>query len=357
MGIWLKKIGATNLLALFLFVTYNVLTLIASNSAEGEFIESSILNHGWLSGLISYKLLSYLTLFFSGNNFFIAHKFDGSFFQGTPVGSLFSYLFVFGLIILLGFWTYKILSSDQEVNLIANIRKELRLIFKLLSGYLLVAVLCYFIILTIHNLSSEPTPSLHPDLPLISVPYYFIISLILLHLIVAPYFIGALILLYLIHQDTPPEEWAEQRKRYYFILILLTSTLLYQYTGPNGIKAPVTYIVYDIMLWGMIGVYLFTKYKKINPTLIGITLFSVIFFNVKIINVLKLEGSPVNVTPLFQESFERSEYVDEQNMAKFDFDDPRMDDAYSAILGSNLRHSEEYRLFFRTYGFVDYSQE
>jgi len=142
----------------------------------------------------------------------------------------------------------------------------------------------------------------------------------------------------------------------YFILILQIATLLYQYTGMDGIKGPVMYVVYDLLLWGLIGQYMFSTRKKNNRIFsIALIFFFSIFLNIRGLNMVTIGPSTntfnIDVTPLFREDFKRSEYVDATNMAKLENCSSDVTDAYSALLGANVKFSKENKMFMN-YDFI-----
>lgn len=320
----ISRLKITDYGALFFFLAYNVLTVF-SGSSSACFFSTAKFDHGILYILSSYKYIGYLTSFVFRRNFFYNYDFS-NFFYKIPIGSISSYLFILSLLTLGIFLIYKAFNSYQSYPRPFKFRLNRH-------------ILSIFIALGFLSLTSW--------------------QVFALHVILSPYFVASLILLYSIHKKSPLEEAPEQRKRSYAILILLTGTLLYQYTGLDHVKGPVLFIMYDVLLWGLVGIYSFTmKYDqaKLFSFSVGCILYLGFFFNVEIQNILEPvldveHNFIVNVTPLFQPDFRRSDYVDEDNIAKFKYEDPIVDDVYSAILGANLIYSEEY-LVFMNYRFI-----
>lgn len=122
------------------------------------------------------------------------------------------------------------------------------------------------------------------------------------------------------------------------------------------VKIPILYIICDVALWGILGLFMFSRINKtthiIAVTVMSILLVPIFGLHVKDMLVIKPSSSVVIKEVLKEKDFRSGFVFDKTNMCDFSFEDPATVDAYSVLIGCDLNSSEK-NTSFMSYGFVD----
>ena len=167
-------------------------------------------------------------------------------------------------------------------------------------------------------------------------------------------------MLFVIYQDIFIDDRAEFRKAGILIIILLAGTLLYLYSGIDSLKGPAAITMFEVVLWALLGVWMFktrVSVKSLFPVILLVCFGLATGLGLtNILGHVDYSNAEVDITKLLDSQFQRSTYVDENNMAKFKTGDPYVDNAYSAILGANIYYTnkDDYSyLGFNSYALMD----
>ena len=126
-------------------------------------------------------------------------------------------------------------------------------------------------------------------------------------------------------------------------------TFIFQWSGLDiSIKAQSLYIFFEITLWGVIAIFLFSEINTLKKMIVTVisSLIIVMLFpnNISSITAIPFGDKPnkVDITQLTGIEFNRSKYVDAQNIflpLEKIFTEYESD-AYSSILGARILFSE-----------------
>lgn len=291
------------------FSIYNVLT-VTSGSRVNAFISahwaSGVFSDEWLSPLASYKFFGYLSSIVSGTAALPGYNVNGEFSRLTENAHLQG--------LLIAFLTLLPLALLYEAGILSPLQRPKKLALPLvLAGSAYLAII------------------FHLDRGVFK-----------LNLIASPYFFfGALFIrkVFLAHHDRQSRAAGDALR---FLLLLFGGTLTYLYTGTaEGIKAPAAMVVFDIGLWGLLGLYAQTANARQVRWIAGAFLAHLLFFDVRAGSALQLRHSEnhdavVDISPLLAANFRREDYLGPDGVATFDFQDALMCDVYSAALGVRL---------------------
>ena len=151
------------------------------------------------------------------------------------------------------------------------------------------------------------------------------------------------------------DEKGERSSLLNFVFWIQMATLVYQYLGNDGIKAPVAYVMFDVVLWSAISLFLLTSLGSPHGTWLAAGVAALVFFFPAPLNrTLDITlgsfnvNALVDVTPLLEKNFVRSSFVDEKNNMVFMSPDGSVMESYTTILGARLPYSAQ------GHGFMNY---
>jgi hypothetical protein len=301
------KLSGYDLIAIFLAVLYPVFTIFSVKAIgpKSSLLATKVFENGWMNLLFGYKFIGFAYHVLFGGGYFSSFNNFG-FFE-------------------------KLLLSPSKYN-----------VFLLIVAVLVLLLTAWVIKWYIKN-----RPRVSKWIPLlifILINYFFLAKDVVdLHFLTLFYITLALVLLHFIRKRG--QNWNPHFSHQILILFLLG--LLFQYVGMDfGIREPVLYIIYDVLSWGLLGLFIFLSIER-KTVLYFVLLLSVIlpiFFNIRISGMLRMSEidrhfMKMDVTSLLDKSAKRENFVDGNNMAKFYFEDSNMEDVYSSILGANLYYS------------------
>jgi len=310
------NLKALDFVALFLFIFYNALTILTAKNSPLEesssLITKKLFDHGWSLALSFYKILGlsfwrvlHKTTYF--NAFDSTGYFDKAFSSPLVIKC---FIIILGILIFCALWSFIKIALQKRISL---------------KWYILVGII-------------------------FCLEFSFLpLDLINLLILTLSYLLSSLLLLYLISN----KKYDDDKITRSFVVFMIIGTFLFEHFGlPFSVKAPVSYITYDIALWGIVGIFLFTfSYKKRIVILSSIVAFIfVLSLHFTLLYMLRLpsidsHSSRIDITQLVTTDFKRSNYVDENNFLTFRSDDSTTDDAYSAILGGNYYYSDKHSNF------------
>lgn len=307
----IKQIKVVEYLGIVLFAIYNYLTLFAVPAITPATTENNIFSDGWSYMIVSYKFIGYIADLV-GKPVLINFNLYGFFDKLLYSGMLRSFLLLFII-------TSSVLVISELIYI--GKKKPTYVLYSSIATIVIV-IYCYF----------APVPVI--KLLLISIPYLLLMTV-------------------LAFRPSEKFAWADKIMLYGFIAVSFVSVLIMQYTRLNpDIKVPPMYIMYDIVLWAIIGAYLFitavdTKRFYVN---IALTTLMLILFKFDIVGMIRMSDGDDNyikapVTELAASDFKRSNYVDENNTLKIILDNPDMTDVYSSVLGANVPYSKNNAIF------------
>lgn len=188
-------------------------------------------------------------------------------------------------------------------------------------------------------------------------PHYTDIKL---YIIAMPYLILMLIFGFRLTEQL---KYIERIIFYCFIILAFTLSVIYLYVDiDTALKIPPIYIIFDVFLWAIIGAHIMIVSNKKIFFLINI------FFAITMLLLLKPvfigmtktsdeenNSIKIPVTELFLNNFQRSNYVDNNNMLTISTSDPGTLDAYSSLLGANIAYTPGHETFMNYY-FTDFGR-
>lgn len=314
------KLILIDFISIFLFIAYPLITLISAKAGEeGEKITlfaKEVFDNGWANMLTGFKFIGFAYyLAFSEGLFSGFNRFG--FFEKIILSPIKLRIFILVAAVVI------LLISISLARLFLKYRfrtiKWIAIIIFALLNYRFVSL---------------------------GVAHLFLLS--------SFYFIAVTVLLFFI-QERKKEHNGNFNIQ---IIALIFFGLLLQYIGLDfGIREPVLYIVYDVLLWGLIALmlYLFVDKKFI---FYGTLLFSLLLpylFPLQLVGILRMTEADrhfmkIDVSPILNST--RENFVDKNNMSKFQIVDANTADAYSSALGSNLKYSPDYADFLN-YNFAE----
>ena len=300
-----KKKLTINLFTVSLFVYVIIATLYNGN----------IFYSGWLRALAIYKWIGYLSHGIFGETPFNFYNVWLSDFSLIPHGSINSYLLVLLILIML--------------TLLIFIVKKEKLLINLFT----------------HN------PYIYNPLLILVIASLFNKQVFYLNLIAFPYLFLSLLLLYKINTSNWSNNILSGKEIFLYSFAVQLGALLFQFLGSNGITGPVTYVIFDVFLWSIFGIFLFTvKIRRIHVLFCSFILILSISMGLTIEGIFKEhitrpDTIKVDITPLIKTKFNRDLFVDNNNLFIYSLIDPAYKDAYSAILGAYLPYSDESKSF------------
>ncbi len=170
-------------------------------------------------------------------------------------------------------------------------------------------------------------------------------------LVTAPYLLLSLGLLYLVQNQIAPKFFSNKDgaarplvNPFIFLILMVLTGFAMQFLrlGP-AVKIPALFIPYDILLWGILGLFLFVhshiKIKLLYQTLFVVML--VFVYEVPLNSLLTIKSpAPIDISPLLASNLNRSDYLDSRSgLCKFDYDDQTKTVVYAAVLGCDLKYS------------------
>ena len=275
-----------------------------------------IVNAGWYSSLIVYKWFGYLTDFVFGNTAYQNYEID--FINTASLSMLNNYIIILcfsGMI----FFTFKKYKSLLKVKtlLIAITKKPI------IYGSIILTVIASIVSSNILNLY-------------IIVAIYIVITLVFLDINLS-------------NKLSFNDREKEAIVIYLIALIYATSLILLFKLPEDGLLVPMSYVMFDVFIWALFATILlninFRKVFIINYLFIMV----ISFFIGPNFNINHFADSEhnIDVTPLFNNSFQRSDYVNNDNSLKVNFDELVYLDAYASILGATIPYSEKTKNIFR----------
>jgi hypothetical protein len=296
-----------------IFLVYGFVTMVFGTPGEGSRLQLAnvrlFFHEGWLYPLLSYKLLGLLS-----------HTFGKTGFSRFAV--------------------------DGYIN--TSLSNRLALVLVLVILLILALVVIKYFCQLVHN-KSYVWYGLPISLIVIIVLYFSQPSLKGLLLICLPYLILSLALIYEVAKEKPH---FNQALIIYFWLFATTFALQFSPLGIE-VKTPILYIVCDVALWAIIGIFIFVWAKRKSQiiTLAVLALISIIIFKFHLGHILIIEPRvPVAIDRILDKNSAKN-FIGDRGTCKFDFDDPMTVDAYSATLGCSLEYNEQYKNFM-SYGFI-----
>lgn len=296
------------------FIFYNLATVVLGKPSNGS--ELSLANaqlfyySSWIYPLASYKIAGLLVHLKGGYQIFSQYK------------------------------TYGYVNSDLNP----------RVLFAILAILGLIAAV-FLIKLVISAMRKRPVLfwTIIPLLILAVIPFWFsVLDLKFLFILTLPYLVFALALLNYIARS------AQEKIRFFVLYIwLFVAALMLQFSGLNlAQKGPLLYVVCDIALWGILGLFLFSRIKKYSHItfflIIALMLIPVFNFHLKQMLAID-EKTSIDLRPLSGVNFTRKNFVSpSNNLCNFNFDNPTQADAYSTLIGCRLEFQEENK------GFISY---
>jgi hypothetical protein len=296
------------------FVFYNLATVILGKPIDGSMLSSAnaqlFYYSSWIYPLASYKIAGLLVHLKGGSQIFSQYKAYGYVNADLNPRILFAILVIFGLI-----------SAVFLIRLAISAMRKRPVLFWCIMPLLLLAI----------------------------IPFWFsLLDLKFLLILTLPYLVFALALLNYIARS--PRE----KTRFFILYIwLFVTAVILQFSGLNlAQKAPLLWVVCDIALWGILGLFLFSRVKR-YPHIVFfliIALMLIPVFNFHLKGMLAIdEKTSIDLKPLSGVNFTRKFFVSPtNNFCNFNFDNPTQADAYSTLLGCNLNFNEENK------GFISY---
>ena len=113
---------------------------------------------------------------------------------------------------------------------------------------------------------------------------------------------------------------------------------IFQLTGVNGIKAPMTYIIYDVMIWALLGLVIFPRLKLFPHLSIMTVLILMLFSPFKNINQF-LTCHETSAIPLYQYPLQECIHED-GSFRQSAIEDPLARDAVSSYYGLRVKFNE-----------------
>ena len=150
----------------------------------------------------------------------------------------------------------------------------------------------------------------------------------------------------------------EKSSRLLLVFVLQFLSLMFLYKGADGLSAPVAFVIFDVFLWGLLGVFfsqhIFSSRSIVVTVLGGIILLT--SFPLWISHWLHpgrdSQISLVDITQFVGSDFDRSEFVAEDGMLKSYSEDPVENDTHSAFLGAHMPYVAAYRQHIFNYNWV-----
>lgn len=315
----LKERNWFEYVAFAIFLGYIALTGLSGISFV-PFFSGPIFHKGWLFSLSSYSILGYTATSFGVHHNlhrYLQPLFD-KFAPDSTAGILFSLYFAIAIVFVLTFIMREITIHNGSRNVFTP---PDRMIFW--------SLLVLFVVTAFH----EP--------------------LRYLHFVIYPYFI--FLLFFLLVQTKLGRERASTvplKKFVYFLFLLQLTTLLFQYTGINGIKGPDTYVTFDMITWALLLVSINSVITAGKGVWAAIVVLPVaLFFSVHMTSVQNMtprdkHSYKKDVTPLFSADFDRNQFVNpETQVARFNFLDVDLEEVYGALLGARFLPSKKHQTF------------
>jgi hypothetical protein len=291
------------------FALYNVLTLVMGKPNAGS--EMSLLNakfyyhDGWIYPLTSYKLAG-MAAHLRGMSLFTRYSSEGYANISLSKKILLPLLVIVAITVLV-----------FVVKYVIDTFKESRL--KLIVIAIVLAALGVFFLRSPMNLKL---------LLLFTVPY----------LIIVPVFIHFL-----------SRSLEERRNLTVFYLSLTIGAILFQFAPVSiEVKAPLLFVMCDIGLWSVLGLYLFSKFKAYPQIILALAFAAILIpmFNLHLKGMLSTDSKTVvNIKPLLASSYKRADFVGADRKCKLSLDRPEAYDAYSTFIGCTLDYSEQNKGF------------
>ncbi len=302
--------------ALFLvFLIYVLFTLfLGGKNVEGRFFSEGPYNDGWMAILSVHNMIAYLLESLFRLHFFVPRDPPPVFLKFWPRSPLFGILMIAGLAPFFYFWIQKAGGVVRILNVwrssCPKFSKTSFYRYRKILGFLLLAVLIY-----------------GAKLFFVSMIYLGLTTLIVLAL--KPYF---------------PEENFESAKVSIFGMIGITVLMLL--TGTNGVKAPMSYVTFDLALWVLIGLLVSKAFSMKSSFVWWISLASIFLFKVQLTELFKYpEMFSVNVSELEElrpSALDGQRFLTDavKDLAK---GDEKKLEAYSALFNGRLRFSPDYK--------------
>ncbi len=165
-----------------------------------------------------------------------------------------------------------------------------------------------------------------------------------------PYLFGILLLISSFARNHVFGREFDWRKIGLFFCILCLGAFAFQFKGPTSIKAPVAFVVYDILFLGVLTAWLILERplrRRLAISAFSIAL-SLILFKPQIKGIMRIPSmesnyARVDISPLRQPGAKRDAFLDEHGFAKSTEvvgKAPMVADVYSAVLGARLKYAE-----------------
>lgn len=316
------------------FGIYNFLTFTGGGTTIMSFFSSHIFNTDWLYVLSTYKLFGFLGWFakWDPNPFYNDHNF-GSFFVRIYNNQDLGAHIIFVLTLLAG-----------VVIILSSIIKKFRIVSFQDRKTILSFTFCSIIFITLLYLKYWDSNQ-HINLGAMFLLYFVFFGILAFFT-----YKGEVLKRILIFQG-----------------LLMIATLFYLFTGVNAIKGPVAFIIWDVGIWIFIGFFIFNcSSLKSKKTVLAWTLITCIFFRMGLHGTLNsapwghgpLNGDPwgqrvsaeayphnIDITEVTSSNLIRTDWVDENNMCKFYFNNFHKNNLFPVVLGCRLAYSPKYKSF------------
>ncbi len=278
----------------------------------------NLINPGWYCTLFVYKWIGYFEHFIIGCTDFLYYQ--SHFFSISSYSNFHNYFIILSFVIIVFLFIYKFSQLVKTNHYKSFINNN-------------VIVYCVIIISFLACIFSKNIFSLFKISVIYIILGFLMVNIILNHWVKLNYSLRISIMK--------------------FILILLygSSLLLLIKLPDDGILVPSSYIMFDVFIWGLFCVFLLTisynRYHIITLIFIGIiSIYSGPNFKLSAFDNDSLKFT-INVTPIFSETFSRSNYVNSNNMFIFDHDKIDYIDAYSSIFGAHLFYNKKMKHMLR----------
>jgi len=321
---YIKKIKVIEYLSIAAFIIYNYLTYFSGTAANAQGFDTNIFAEGWLYMLVTFKFFGYITQLIGASKLLLFNQYG--FFDKLLAAQWLQSLLL-GVFIIGGFY----------------VLSEMIYIGKKKPSFLWSSGLIITLITLVYHYFSPA----HTDIKL--------------YIITIPYLVLMVIFGFRLAEQSRFVDWL---LFYGFIGISFASSIILQYTGVDpAIRVPPMYIMFDIVLWVIIGAYMLkmADNKKYLITNIIFSVAMLLLFKCDIIGMTKISDQDNNyikapVTEFVQSNFQRSNYVDENNILTMSPADPNLVDVYSSVLGANVNYTPGHEMFMN-HRFTDFTTQ
>jgi hypothetical protein len=317
--LYARRLNIFQYLFIFLCGIYVIVTIktgVPSAQTKAEFVlfSSPFSGNGWQMEMFVYRVWGFIHDFFFQMKEEFPYYSTSLFFSKINSNIFFKYVF-FGLILFLAS-----VSARKMQNIYMNAQKIKRPEVPFLI--LLVFIFIYPFVMLSYDVSE--------------------IHLIKFNMMFIPYLLLIIGLCFIIFVN-------DNNDATLLVFILLIVTFVSQHAALiESIKVPISYIFFDLMLWGVLLLYFLSHRDKIRLffRVSFLTLVLVMLLPNSFYSMLKLPRDyhtvRYDISSLLADDFEREKFVDESNVMTYDAGDEVANDIYSSVLGARMKYNENY---------------